>query len=598
MRPMSEEQEKAINERGRFVLRACPGSGKTFIVAQRLARRLIDWEHFHVGIATLSFTNVAHEQISLELQKLGFSPIPPYPHFLGTIDHFVNTWIFLPFGHLVMGCSQRPSLVGQLGNPWNPSNPRWAWGKSKSEPYDECYRGCRLEDFSYGLDRCLTKVNGERANCPYQKRRCAELKLAFSRAGYATQTDANYWAMRILEEHPNIARALVRRFPEVVIDEAQDTSDVQMRIVDLLVQHGLAEAILVGDPDQAIYEWREAKPEVFTSKMTAGAWKCLTLEENRRSSQLVCQATYPFSTLPHPAKAVGADADCAARPVVIAYSPNDLHPLLNYFISHCHEHGVQPRPENAAILARGQLLVLRLIGLPEEVDPWNHLLTKLMAESAFLLSQREVKLAMRCLENAVGKIVLGDQAQSRGLLQKRVSTEIGDSIWKAALWRLLQALPSPDLCSADWIDKAQSALSGWLAETRLPIADSDSCSLRIKRTVKVGNAQSKEHWTAPVSSFFVGPSVRGDQMTIETIHAAKGKTYEAVMLVLTSRGRCTVKQLAENPTSHEEVRTAYVAMTRPRRILVVAVPDRTDPKYLARFSEWRFEPSLSGVHKA
>ena len=184
----SDEQQDAINESGKFVLRACPGSGKTYTVAHRLAKRLGEWSRPRAGIATLSFTNVAHEEISRQLQSLALAPVPPYPHFLGTIDSFVNTWIFLPFGHLVMACQNRPAIVGLYANVWNPVGNEWAWGKR------ECYRQCRLLDFTYDINGKLTNVRGDRKNCPYGWTQCTKLKRRFVKKGYANQSDANFWA--------------------------------------------------------------------------------------------------------------------------------------------------------------------------------------------------------------------------------------------------------------------------------------------------------------------------------------------------------------------------------------------------------------------
>ena len=48
----------------------------------------------------------------------------------------------------------------------------------------------------------------------------------------------------------------------------------------------------------------------------------------------------------------------------------------------------------------------------------------------------------------------------------------------------------------------------------------------------------------------------------------------------------TAKQLWEKSDGDEEIRTAYVAMTRPRKLLVVAVPQDTKRKYLRRFPKW------------
>ena len=58
---------------------------------------------------------------------------------------------------------------------------------------------------------------------------------------------------------------------------------------------------------------------------------------------------------------------------------------------------------------------------------------------------------------------------------------------------------------------------------------------------------------------------------IATIHSAKGKTYEAIMLVIKQRGKLTFNSLIQDNKT-EEVRTAYVAMTRPKKLLVVALP--------------------------
>lgn len=144
MKSPSEEQLMAIEKLGRFVLHACPGSGKTYTVANKLVKRIQEWKSSYTGIADLSFTNVAHTQISEELIDLGMSPVPPFPHFLGTIDHFINSWIFLPFGHLVIGCPNRPSIVGLNSNEWNQEEHSMKWRNR------ECY-SCNILDFSIDI---------------------------------------------------------------------------------------------------------------------------------------------------------------------------------------------------------------------------------------------------------------------------------------------------------------------------------------------------------------------------------------------------------------------------------------------------------------
>jgi len=60
-------------------------------------------------------------------------------------------------------------------------------------------------------------------------------------------------------------------------------------------------------------------------------------------------------------------------------------------------------------------------------------------------------------------------------------------------------------------------------------------------------------------------------------HSVKGETFEAVLLILKKKGNGpeykTVLRQNISTSANEELRIAYVGMTRPSKILVVAVPD-------------------------
>src|SRR4030042_5404112 len=83
VRPMPQptpEQQKILVDpsRGRIV-RAAPGSGKTWLIAEEIRRRMNDWPSKHAGIAALSFTNVARDEINGSVGS-GLQ----HPHFVGT----------------------------------------------------------------------------------------------------------------------------------------------------------------------------------------------------------------------------------------------------------------------------------------------------------------------------------------------------------------------------------------------------------------------------------------------------------------------------------------------------------------------------------
>lgn len=119
---------------------------------------------------------------------------------------------------------------------------------------------------------------------------------------------------RVLQKHPQIAQAIAKRYPVIIIDEAQDTSKEQMAFFDLLRMHGVRSIDLIGDPDQSIYEWRNATPECFVQKMTDEDWNTLYLTENRRSSQLICNATAAFSKTLEGKAPTTAVGDCMEYP--------------------------------------------------------------------------------------------------------------------------------------------------------------------------------------------------------------------------------------------------------------------------------------------
>jgi len=83
-------------------------------------------------------------------------------------------------------------------------------------------------------------------------------------------------AKRLLTENPDIRRRYQERFQYILVDEFQDTSPAQMRMVEALArparlqvtrgsQTGEADSycrlMVVGDQKQSIYGWRDARPE-------------------------------------------------------------------------------------------------------------------------------------------------------------------------------------------------------------------------------------------------------------------------------------------------------------------------------------------------
>ena len=76
----------------------------------------------------------------------------------------------------------------------------------------------------------------------------------------------------------------------------------------------------------------------------------------------------------------------------------------------------------------------------------------------------------------------------------------------------------------------------------------------------------------PVKDFF--QKKIQTEYTFSSVHGVKGETFDAIMLLVENiRGNTlTPSFLTRGDTDNELMRIAYVAMTRPRKILMVAMP--------------------------
>ena len=201
------------------------------------------------------------------------------------------------------------------------------------------------------------------------------------------QDDSNYFAMKVLETYPNVAKAIIQRFPLFMVDEAQDTSEIQMRIIDLLIDNGLENIMLVGDPDQAIFEWHGARPQLFIEKFDTWRENSILLNENRRSSQNICDCTCRLSSLEGTSTAINEDVkECTFIPIVRTYDIDNTKELLDDFTNLCSDFDIDITPENVAIIFRSNNLFNTITGIPEigyKDDPWEIKWLSLLLQKRF-----------------------------------------------------------------------------------------------------------------------------------------------------------------------------------------------------------------------
>lgn len=564
-----KQQEIVFEKKGEFVVSACPGSGKTYSVAARLAWKIENCEHTHQGILALSFTNVAWQEIENMLEnEFTLKKSLGYPHFLGTIDSFVNQYIFLPFGHLVLGCKKRPVLVGE---------PHGSWSYPRRQGY-RAYNSC-FDKFSYDINENLIKI-ADTSECFFGNRDISgtkhennikQSKEDLFTKGYANQKDANYFAMKILEKYPKITEALVYRFPELIIDESQDTSEVQMRIIDLLIENGLKEIMLVGDPDQAIFEWNDARPELFEEKYSDWKNNSIELNENRRSSQNICNFTHSLSSLNNPSDAISDDVkNFSFVPEIIVYDQKlygSIKETIDHFLNLCKDSETNIDNENVAILYRSKDFIFLIDNIKKERtsnnSPWkiDDRLTKDFVQGKYFCDNKKFKEGFKIIEKSVIKALENINYCSVSDIMERID-KTGFVKHRLKVYKIYKQLPDTKIGLYEWVKEAKANFSGNDISIKLDII-SENARLTIDTLF------------APTKKELFRKYYR-----LGTVHSVKGETFEAVLLFLKKKGvgnqYKTLLKEGKVTTDNEELRIVYVGITRPRKLLVMAVPSEED----------------------
>ena len=174
-------------------------------------------------------------------------------------------------------------------------------------------------------------------------------------------------------------------------------------------------------------------------------------------------------------------------------------------------------------------------------------------------------------------------------MEKTIRDSIDENKWKDFVTETLLCVPDVNLGIAEWIKQAEKKYAEILEKYVFKTYDGRKLSdiFKIKRTDK--NVPGFKE--IPLKFYF--EKRNRSEYTRSSIHGVKGETFDAVLLlVLSTKGTTlTPSYLANGSLENELMRTAYVAMTRPRRLLMIAMPENQKVKASERFSErlWEYE---------
>jgi DNA helicase-2/ATP-dependent DNA helicase PcrA len=370
---------------------ACPGGGKTEIIALKAAYEYQKWPSANTGIAILTFTRNSADVITQRVTRYAGIGKSGYPHFVGTLDSWLHQYLAQPFAHLLTGyCGKGFDHSVRLVD--ESSTAQWlsaykcefpylfgSGGKTKQIP-----RYANM--VKYDLDKKEWNIQTTKANnyvpvadyfgSPEFQSFCKDIpnftvellsrsyqrsKDKFLAAGFATYDDVELISHSLLGKN-DLAHKLAARFPLIIVDECQDLSFCQLKILGRLTRAG-ANLHFVGDLNQAIYEFRKVDPQRVKSFTKAYHFENLSLPDNFRSCQSIVDLSAklaPSGDLIGHGKTIPGNA-C----VCFSYDkPADLPKIPIQFERYLTSRGIHV--DRCAILARGRGTLSKLQSLESQ----------------------------------------------------------------------------------------------------------------------------------------------------------------------------------------------------------------------------------------
>ncbi|MCB1109107.1 MAG: ATP-dependent helicase [Chlamydiia bacterium] len=278
-RDLNPPQQQAVKTvKGRVLVLAGAGSGKTRVITYRIAHLINDCGVPAKNILGLTFTNKAAEEMKQRARKLASRD--------ALKD--ITLCTFHAFCMQVLR-----SDIDKLGY------------TTSFSLYDERdvrrviqqlarlhYEGDELpslepviEAITYVRSRGL-KAKDLPADDPLTKAIYEDLAVSLRAYNAVDFDNLIILTVELFQNHPEVLAKYRERYKYIMIDEYQDTNDIQFQLAELLTGPN-GNLCVVGDDDQSIYSWRGAEVKHI---LNFKADHIIKLEQNYRSTQNILKA--------------------------------------------------------------------------------------------------------------------------------------------------------------------------------------------------------------------------------------------------------------------------------------------------------------------
>lgn len=579
-----QQLEVATHIEGPLLVVAGPGSGKTRVLTERI-RHLLTSVPGHFRILALTFTNKAAGEMKERLQDLG--------------DERDRAFIGTMHGFCLELLTERGKLVGVEGTPnifEQFKDRKEVLEKAVEEdPYlsDELGQIEDPKDRRKRIDRWLSAISHVKAHpitCAViedeETARVLEAYEAGMRAcGAYDFDDLLLLSYKVLVNNPKVGDIYRRLYKFVCIDEAQDMNEAQYALITALCGDTHKNVMMVGDPRQSIYGFNTSSPEFMERFGAEFAAKRIQLTANYRSSKAIVDFAQTLDhnymvamQLPIPgAVRILAGEDEADEAVKIADELERLfvdgHPDV--------EGGVQL--SKCAILGRTRFALLAIEAELKErgITFYKRLTANHENESD---AMDAFQLALRVLANPMDRLHLAALAKKWKVVE-HVASDFLDSLANMtaasrdpharAVLQAIEAVAKNtarlDLMPA--FSVLQKHADAMEETERLAIYE-DVAVFRQDWDQFLRSAAGAKSLGAFLSSKALGsPQMASREgVALLTVHSSKGLEFEVVFIAGMAEGTFPDYRATGAKERAEEIRNAFVAVTRSKRLLYLSYP--------------------------
>lgn len=288
---LNQEQHQAVTaEPSHLLVLAGAGSGKTRVLVHRIAWLIHQQQVSPHGILAVTFTNKAAKEMQSRVESLiGMSARSLW---IGTFHGLAHRLLRLhwqqaglPQTFQICDSDDQLRIIKRIQKEMNLEDNYFPPKKTQYFINNQKEKGLRFKDLGPSKD--------------YTDKYLQEIYRVYeqqtSQLGLVDFAEILLRAKELFVNNPDILQHYQNRFKHILVDEFQDTNDLQYQWLKLL--HTSNYYFMVGDDDQSIYSWRGAKVEHIRKfckdyKDT----QIIRLEQNYRSTENILGAANSLIT--------------------------------------------------------------------------------------------------------------------------------------------------------------------------------------------------------------------------------------------------------------------------------------------------------------